>query len=55
LAVPLLSSQTFRQSVLNAGAGHLFEVCDPADLANAMWDLYLKRDRFDEVVGLAGA
>lgn len=31
------------------------EPLDPADLANAMWDLYLKRDRFDEVVGLAGA
>lgn len=28
---------------------------DPADLADAMWDLYLKRDRFDEVVGLPGA
>jgi NAD(P)-dependent dehydrogenase (short-subunit alcohol dehydrogenase family) len=25
---------------------------DPADLAEALWDLYLKRDRFEEVVGL---
>jgi NADP-dependent 3-hydroxy acid dehydrogenase YdfG len=25
---------------------------DPADLAGALWDLYLKRDRFEEVVGL---
>jgi len=31
------------------------EPLDPADLADAMWDLYLKRDRFDEVVGLTGA
>jgi short-subunit dehydrogenase len=31
------------------------EPLDPADLADVMWDLYLKRDRFDEVVGLAGA
>jgi NAD(P)-dependent dehydrogenase (short-subunit alcohol dehydrogenase family) len=27
----------------------------PGDLADAMWDLYLKRDRFEEVVGPAGA
>jgi NADP-dependent 3-hydroxy acid dehydrogenase YdfG len=32
------------------------EPLDPADLAAALWDLYLKRDRFEEVVGLpAGA
>jgi NAD(P)-dependent dehydrogenase (short-subunit alcohol dehydrogenase family) len=31
------------------------EPLDPADLAAAMWDLYLKRDRFDAVVGLTGA
>src|SRR5260370_357958 len=24
---------------------------NPADLADAMWDLYLKRDRFDQVFG----
>jgi NADP-dependent 3-hydroxy acid dehydrogenase YdfG len=28
------------------------EPIDPADLADALWDLYLKRDRFEEVVGL---
>ena len=28
---------------------------NPADLAGAMWDLYLKRDRFDQVVGMTGA
>ena len=31
------------------------EPLSPADLADAMWDLYLKRDRFDQVVGLTGA
>jgi NAD(P)-dependent dehydrogenase (short-subunit alcohol dehydrogenase family) len=31
------------------------EPLNPADLADAMWDLYLKRDRFDQVVGLTGA
>lgn len=24
---------------------------DPADLASAMWDLYVKRDRFEDVIG----
>jgi hypothetical protein len=28
------------------------EPLNPADLADALWDLYLKRDRFEEVVGL---
>jgi NADP-dependent 3-hydroxy acid dehydrogenase YdfG len=28
---------------------------DPADLADTLWDLYLKRDRFEEIVGNAGA
>ena len=28
---------------------------NPADLADAMWDLYLKRDRFDQVFGATGA
>ena len=28
------------------------EPLDPADLADALWDLYLKRDRFEEVVGV---
>ena len=27
------------------------EPLDPADLADTLWDLYLKRDRFEEVVG----
>jgi hypothetical protein len=31
------------------------EPLDPADLADVMWDLYLKRDRFDEIVGVTGA
>lgn len=31
------------------------EPLDPADLADTMWDLYLKRDRFDEIVGSTGA
>lgn len=31
------------------------EPLDPADLADALWDLYLKRDRFDQVVGPAFA
>jgi hypothetical protein len=30
----------------------LQEPLNPADLAEALWDLYLKRDRFEEVVGL---
>jgi NADP-dependent 3-hydroxy acid dehydrogenase YdfG len=30
------------------------EPLDPADLADAMWDLYLKRDRFEEIIGIAG-
>jgi hypothetical protein len=29
--------------------GHLPEAQNPADLADAMWDLYLKRDSFDQV------
>jgi hypothetical protein len=33
------------------GAANLPEPQDPADLADAMWDLYLKRDRFDQVFG----
>lgn len=33
----------------------VLEPLNPADLADAMWDLYLKRDRFDQVVGLTGA
>lgn len=28
---------------------------NPADLADAMWDLYLKRDSFDQTVGMTGA
>jgi hypothetical protein len=28
---------------------------NPADLADAMWDLYLKRDTFDQVAGMTGA
>ena len=39
----------------NWDPGTLPEPLDPADLANVMWDLYLKCDRFDEIVGLAGA
>jgi hypothetical protein len=31
------------------------EPLNPADLADALWDLYLKRDRFEEVVGLQGS
>ena len=31
------------------------EPLNPADLATALWDLYLKRDRFEEVVGLPAA
>jgi NADP-dependent 3-hydroxy acid dehydrogenase YdfG len=31
------------------------EPLDPANLAEAMWGLYLKRDRFEEVVGLPPA
>jgi hypothetical protein len=27
------------------------EPLGPADLAGAMWDLYLKRDRFEDVIG----
>jgi NADP-dependent 3-hydroxy acid dehydrogenase YdfG len=33
------------------GAANLPEPQKPADLAVAMWDLYLKRDRFDQVFG----
>jgi NAD(P)-dependent dehydrogenase (short-subunit alcohol dehydrogenase family) len=29
------------------------EPLDPADLADVMWDLYVERDRFDEIVGLS--
>ena len=31
------------------------EPLNPANLADALWDLYLKRDRFEEVVGLPPA
>jgi hypothetical protein len=31
------------------------EPLNPANLAEALWDLYLKRDRFEEVVGLPAA
>lgn len=30
------------------------EPLDPADLADALWDLYVKRDRFEEVAGMRG-
>jgi hypothetical protein len=33
------------------GAANLPEPQNPADLADAMWDLYLKSDRFDQVFG----
>ena len=33
------------------GAANLPEPQKPDDLADAMWDLYLKRDRFDQVFG----
>jgi hypothetical protein len=33
------------------GAANLPEPQKPADLAAAMWDLYLKRDRFEQVFG----
>ena len=33
------------------GAANLPQPQNPADLADAMWDLYLKRDRFDQVFG----
>jgi NADP-dependent 3-hydroxy acid dehydrogenase YdfG len=39
----------------NWDLGPLPEPLDPADLASAMWDLYPKRDRFDEIVGLTSA
>jgi hypothetical protein len=29
----------------------LLEPQNPADLADAMWDLYLKRDNFEQVFG----
>jgi len=35
----------------NWDPGLLPEPLDPADLADALWDLYLKHDRFEEVVG----
>ena len=31
------------------------EPLNPENLADALWDLYLKRDRFEEVVGLPPA
>jgi NADP-dependent 3-hydroxy acid dehydrogenase YdfG len=31
------------------------EPLDPADLADALWDLYLRRDRFEETVGRVAA
>jgi hypothetical protein len=39
----------------NWDASTLPEPLNPADLATALWDLYLKRDRFEEVVGLPAA
>ena len=39
----------------NWDPGMLPEPLNPADLADALWDLYLKRDRFEEVVGLPAA
>ncbi len=32
------------------GAANLPEPQNPGDLADAIWDLYLKRDRFDQVL-----
>jgi len=39
----------------NWDPGILPDPLDPADLAAALWDLYRKRDRFEDVVGLAAA
>jgi NADP-dependent 3-hydroxy acid dehydrogenase YdfG len=39
----------------NRDPATLPEPLSPADLADAMWDLYLKRNRFEEIVGSTGA
>jgi hypothetical protein len=39
----------------NWDASALPEPLNPADLADALWYLYLKRDPFEEIVGSAGA
>jgi short-subunit dehydrogenase len=44
-------SDAARRVIENWDPATLPEQLNPADLADAMWDLYLKRDRFDEVVG----
>jgi NADP-dependent 3-hydroxy acid dehydrogenase YdfG len=48
-------SDAARYVTQNWDPATLPEPLNPADLADAMWDLYLKRDRFDQVVGLTNA
>lgn len=48
-------SEAARHAAENWDPAQLPVPIDPADLAGALWDLYLKRDRFEQVVGpLAG-
>jgi NADP-dependent 3-hydroxy acid dehydrogenase YdfG len=44
-------SDAARFVVENWDPGLVPEPLNPADLADALWDLYLKRDRFEQVVG----
>jgi NADP-dependent 3-hydroxy acid dehydrogenase YdfG len=48
-------SEAARYFTANHDPAQLPEPLDPADLADACWDLYLKRDRFEVVVGPAAA
>ncbi len=48
---PVGNSDAGNHVIETYGAANLPEPQKPADLANAMWDLYLKRDRFDQVFG----
>jgi hypothetical protein len=48
-------SEAARYFAANYDPAQLPEPLDPADLADACWDLYLKRDRFEVIVGPAAA
>ena len=48
---PVGDSDAGNSVLENYGAALLPEPQKPAGLADAMWDLYLKRDRFDQVFG----
>jgi hypothetical protein len=44
-------SEAARYAAENWDPARLPVPIDPDDLAGALWDLYLKRDRFEQIVG----